>query len=388
MTVKGFAAAAAVALAAASAAAAQEGAEAAAVGAVAFSRQSAPDAEMDAFLEILENAASRAFAERGVSRAEDGASGSRWSFASAARREGADVAWTVEIRDAADGDLLAADAFSAYAGLSARPLLESSAEGAVVAWHKRAMSREKELDRRFPYRLRFASAEDGVAIYLGSAAWGVFLGTIEGGVLEAPYLPLRPGNALVFEAVREGKEPARFVLPAGPVPEPVEVPRLLRIPWNAVAVLASPSRPAGAALSYRRLFREGTSFARADASPWLQFPANPGLPPVLHAEVRAGGGAYLPFASRGLFRMGLGAGIAGILTALPARPDTVAPVGFDLLLDPVCLSYELRFGAWSIVLEQRFPYSFGLPYGFLQRGWLRAGDFGPLHVAFGAQFEW
>ncbi|MBL8968858.1 MAG: hypothetical protein JNG85_17780, partial [Spirochaetaceae bacterium] len=131
-------------------------------------------------------------AARGAARA----SGARWVFIARVSVESRRILWRAAAYDGRDGSLFGADAFSAYAGLSALPLLDASAKG--VATQAAAARAAPERPVPIDYRLAFSSRDEGALVSFGLPGSEAFAaGAIAEGILEAPYLPFMPGERLV-----------------------------------------------------------------------------------------------------------------------------------------------------------------------------------------------
>lgn len=310
----------------------------------------------------------------------------RWVLVARCKIEGDRVLWRAAVYDGSDGSLLGADVFSAYAGLSALPLIAQSASNAMRAaiLARDAPPREEPIQRR----LAFASEDEGASVLLGSAGPGALpLGSIADGRLEAPYLPFRPGQRFLVSVEKGGYWPASFRARVGESDDAIRLPRLMRKTENALVLSYGTGRLLGAAAAYRWYPLPDALYIRGEDSFWAAYDFLPGSRPVLHDEIRLGAGAYLFLPPSSRFRISAGSGLSGIFTLLTASgPDE--RTGFDLCIEPVFYTLEWHWPTWALVLEQRFPYSLGLDCGFLPREWLSLGGKGPIFISLGAMLKW
>lgn len=313
------------------------------------------------------------------------ASGARWVFVARASVVSRRLLWRAAVYDGSDGALYGADAYSAYAGLSALPLLDASAKGAA-----QAAKTARDLPERpspIAHRLSFSSADEGAEVFFGLPGTdAASAGIIAEGLLEAPYFPFMPGERLEIGVDKEGYWPRGLSLKVKPEPETLSLPPLFKetsLAWGANYGIG---RLLGAAASLRWYPLPDRIYLRAENALWAAYDFRPGSRPVLHDELRLGAAAYLFFDPEARFRSSLGLGLSGIATLLTS-PGLADPFAFDLCLEPIFFTLEWHFADWAIVLEQRFPYSLGLDSGLLPRQWLELGGSGPLFVSLGVIFK-
>ncbi|MFA6506248.1 MAG: hypothetical protein WCT14_09130 [Treponemataceae bacterium] len=362
--------------------------------------ESAVDPEFRRFADVASAAAVRAFTSRGVvlktaSVAPEPqavasaavASGGRWAVVLRVRLENRRLFWRISVYDAVSSVLRAADSFSAFAGLTALPVLDSSAESVAQAW--KLVKDDVVPDLPIPFRLRFTSAEAGVAVRFSSAtiaereACVTVLGTSD-----AAYAPFQKTEAVRITLSREGYWSKEIILNKGPVEAPVRLPRLQKKTSDALTVNVGFPRLFGAEAAYRRYVAADVWYLLAADTLWVTTDFRPGSAAVPHDELRLGIGAYLNPNPDSAFRVSVGTGVSGIATWLPKATGYDSQLGFDFLLDPVWFTIEYHQPTWAIVFEQRFPYSLGLTSGFLSPGWARVENGGPSFMSVGVMFKW
>jgi len=280
-----------------------------------------------------------------------------------ARLEGNRVAWRIAVYDARDGAMLGGDAWSAYAGLSALKLIEDSAASGAT---ELARALEAGLPPpRLSEPLTFSSKDEGALVSLGGGSAGASLplGVIEGGLLVAPYLPLRVGERADFTVEREGSYPAFITVRPRDDGKAVHLPRLAPRTRGAFVLSTGRGRLFGLGFEYRPSLIPDFVFLRADNAVWtLARYGLSGAPWVW--EARLGAGLYLT-PPAWPFRLGGATGLASFLTLVPGDG-----VYFDLAFDAFSLLLEYHAGRFSFGLETRIPYSFGLSSGVVSQGWM------------------
>jgi len=299
------------------------------------------------------------------------------------------LSWRIAVYDAESAALVASDAYSAYAGLSALTIIDDSARNAAQAWKKNSDATD-ETATRVETSQDFISRDSGVSVRYGSSASGIFreAGTVEDGKLTGDYTPFAEGAPIHLEVWREGYWTKEAVLPEGVRETPFELPRLHKMTDSAWSWSAGLGRLAGAALSYRWYPRPDRVFFKAENSFWAGTDFMPGASPVLHDELRLGGGVYLQKSRDAKFRYALGTGFSGIATLLTDAPDYDAPTGFDFTLEPLWFTLEYHFPAWAVVFEERIPYALDTGSGFLETGWLTVNGKGPVFFSLGVLYKW
>jgi hypothetical protein len=366
--------------------------------AAAWPRPAATDSEDVSFLHALGSALEGEAERRGlaVSRADFGEAasepqavlaaaaglGARWVLVARGSLEaGGRVSWRASVYDGQGGGLLGSDAFSAYAGLSALPLIEASARRAFEAAWIAKEGEERSLPIGWP--LRFSSGAEGALVSLGE---GLPLGAVRDGALTAPYLPILPGTRLALCQERPGywARCDRLKVPDGEAP--IALPPLYRKTGSAFSLDYGLGRLLGLQASYRRYPLPDLLYLRVSEALWAACDFQPGSSPVYHAETLLGA-AFSPFFSPSVpLRVSIGSGGSGVLTYM-ARKNFETPLFLDLLIEPVFFTIELHFPERAFFIEGRFPYSLGADSGLLPQGWVHVGDGAPLFSA-GVLWKW
>ncbi len=299
------------------------------------------------------------------------------------------LSWRIGIYDAENTTLIAADAFSAYAGLSALAIIDDSSQNVAQSW-KKNRDAPVEIAVMVETSQKFISKDSGVSIRYGSLESGTFreAGTVIEGKLTADYTPFSEGAPIFLEVYREGYWTKELVLPKGVREKPFKLPRLQKITDSAWGWSTGLGRLLGAAVTYRWYPLPDRVFLKAENSFWAATDFKPGSSPVLHDELRLGAGVYLQKEHDAIFRYAAGAGFSGIATWLTGAPGYDVPAGLDFTLEPLWFTLEYHFPTWAIVFEERIPYSLGADSGFLEKGWLTLGGKSPTFFSLGVLYKW
>jgi hypothetical protein len=378
----------------------------------------APASGEDTLLPVLADAAvsalTRAFAAHGVAVAMAGAeapsgaaspvgtdatapaaveaarrSGARWGALIRARIQNRRFLWRISVYDANDSTLRAADSFSAFAGLGALPLLETSSEVVVDDWWSVKDAAPPELPIRYALRFESSGGVGPVEVRFGSKT--VIMraaGVVGEEPLEAAYAPFKAGESIAVELSAPDAWPRTIELKKGPTEKTIVLPPLVRRADGAGSASLEMGRLPGFVLGYRWYPVEDRLFAYAENALWASVGTEKGSRAVLHDELRGGLALYLNPLPDTPFRFTLGAGISGIATFLTEAPGFEAPLGFDLCLEPVRFGFEFHWPEWAIVVTQRMTYSVGLDSGFLHQGWSEFANGFPVFVSVGVLFKW
>jgi hypothetical protein len=313
-----------------------------------------------------------------------GQSSARWTALVRCSVERRRLLWTVAVYDALDGAVIAADAQAAFAGLSALPFIESSAElVARQAWELRA----REIPAQpISYRIRFNSANDGARVSFGSGPSSRDAGIVQDGLLVAPFVAFREGDPVVVSVDQDGYWGRTIVFNLSPEDVEVPLPVLMPRTRHSLGLGLTSSRLFGLTADYRFHLAPDGFFLRAVDSFWLQYAFLPGSIPVLHNETRLGLGAYLFMPRHSRFKLAVGSGVSGIMTlGLPSNFED--RFYFDAVLDALMISLEWHTPRLGFFFEQRMAYSLGLDSGLLRRAWLEP-EVGHLLMTLGVMKRW
>ncbi|HUW69356.1 MAG TPA: hypothetical protein VMX33_03925 [bacterium] len=310
--------------------------------------------------------------------------GARWVAIVRCTIERQRLIWRLAIFDFIDGAMIAADAQGTFAGLSAMPLLEASA--ARVAHDAQTQRKRVAPGNPIQYRFRFTSGDEGAQVAFGTGDASRPAGSIEDGILVAPFVAFREGDPVVITVAKDGYWPRTTVFTTSGTDNPIKLPVLMPMSRTALSIGLTAARLLGASADYRYYLLPDSIFLRGGDSLWLQYTYTGGSIPVLHDELRLGLGAYLFTPPYSRFRFAAGTGLSGIATLLlpAAMTDRFY---FDLSLDAMWLSFEWHMPNWAVFMEQRVSYSFGLDSGLLSRGWLRSDD-GLMGLTAGVMLKW
>ncbi len=312
----------------------------------------------------------------------------RWVAVVQSKTETMRLAWRIHVYDSFNGALRAADAYTAFPGLTALPIIEDSIRSVAAAWESKVLE-DADAEYLVDFNQEFVSKDNGAQVHFGAADASIRVsGRVEKGSLTAPFVPFRQGDPVLLEVTREGYWPASFSLPQGLQPMPIELPRLWRKTQTAWGVNAGLGRLPGAALSFRWYPDPDRFFIKAENAFWVYRSFIPGTASSYRNEFRIGPGLYLQSRKDVPFRYAVGTGLSFIGTWLTDAPGYRVPMGFDILCEPLWFTLEYHFYRWAFVFEQRIPYSFGAENGFLEQGWLELNNAGPLFFSLGVMVKW
>jgi len=325
-----------------------------------------------------------AAADEQMAAAIHDAGGARWVAIVRCTIERQRLVWRLAIFDFIDGALIAADSQGTFAGLSAMSLLEASA--ARVARDAQLQRKRVAPGNPIQYRFRLASGDEGAQVSFGTGDGSRPAGSIEDGMLVAPFVAFREGDPVVITVAKEGFWPRTTVFTTAGTDDPIKLPVLMPRTAQSLSAGLTAARLLGASADYRYYLMPDSLFIRGGDSLWLQYAFTVGSIPVMHDELRLGFGAYLFTPPYARFRFAAGTGLSGIATLLLPASMTDR-FYFDLSLDAVWLSFEWHMPRWALFLEQRVSYSFGLDSGLLSRGWLKSDD-GLMGLTAGVMLKW
>lgn len=311
-------------------------------------------------------------------------SGARWVAIVRCAVERQRLVWRLAVFDFIDGAVVAADTQGTFAGLSAMPMLEASA--ALVTRDAQAQRKRVAPGKPIQYRFRFVSSDEGASVSFGTGDASRPAGTVEGGLLVAPFVAFREGDPVVITVAKDGYWPRTTVFATSATDDPIRLPALMPMTRQALSVGLTSARLLGASADYRYYLAPDSIFVRGGDSLWLQYTYSAGSVPVIHDELRLGCGAYLFTPPYSRLRFAAGTGLSGVATLLLPASMTDR-FFFDLSLDAVWLSFEWNTPRWALFIEQRVTYSLGLDSGLLRRGWLKT-DNGIIGMTAGVLFKW
>ena len=299
------------------------------------------------------------------------------------------VNWRATVFDMADGAIVASDAGTAFAGLSAMSAIDESAARVV---RDAASQRDRPLpEETIDYRLTFRSQDEGARIFFGEGRDSFFAGTVVDGVMVAPYMPFTEGEDIIITITSPTGWPRTVTI------QPPEEGKAIRLPamkvrsTHTLGLGTTIGRLLGVAADYRYHLSPDVVFLRAGAHFWVQ-PTDSGLDPASapswprHSELRLGLGYYPLLAPDSFFKLGTGFGISAMRTRL-VSDALVADTFMDISLDGPWLTLEFHLPRLAVYLEQRAGYSFGVTGGLLRQGWWRTGTM-PMLVGAGAILKW
>jgi hypothetical protein len=321
---------------------------------------------------------------------EAGASGDAWTATIRLGLARSRISYRVSVFEAREGALVAAEAFSTYAGLGALPLMaESARRAAAKAAGYRASIDPAERSggpRIIPYRIAVVSRDEGATVGVRDPVGGeaISAGIIEGGRLSLPYLPIEEGSRILIELSAAGKNPSTMSAVVGAEPMTLAAPRLSRIERQALSVETGPGRLIGLGLGYRLFLRPDWIFAFLDGRAFAGYDFLPRSFPVYHAELWLGLGSYVISRPGSPLRLGLCAG-AGSLFSSSAAIGEGDRAFVDLALIPLEGFAECRLvDSLSLRLSARSAFSLGLDSGLVARGWMGS----PLPLLFSLGLSW
>jgi hypothetical protein len=145
------------------------------------------------------------------------AAGTRWAAVASVEVADKRIAYSFRIYDATEIALVASAGFSAYAGLTALPLMADSANAVASKTAAYRSSVSRGVGVPIQYRITVTSPDEGASVSIGAAgAWGSRpLGTIVGGALLLPYIPFKKGTKIVISLSEKGKAPIDIPIELG-----------------------------------------------------------------------------------------------------------------------------------------------------------------------------
>jgi hypothetical protein len=302
------------------------------------------------------------------------AAGCGWAAAASLALEGDRLAYTLLVYDATDTALAASTGFSAFAGLSALPLMAEGAESVASKLAAYRASAERAAGPQVKYRITLTSPDDGASVRIGEREVGV----IEGGKLVLPYIPFERGSRIVITVSAKNRIPQEIPIRLGDEPTAVAAPALRKAAREEILLGTGPGRLLGLSTTYRAFIRPEWSFFFLDAKFFASYDFAHGSVPMLHFESWGGIGSYLLFPPESSFRLGACVGAGYILSA---SAKALGSAFTDPALIPMQIFFEYRPSRGPAYwLSVRGGYALG-GSGLLDRGWIGNG---PSDISFGA----
>jgi len=303
------------------------------------------------------------------------AAGAGWVAVTAVATAADRMVYRAAVYDAGDGSLVAADAFSVYAGLSALSLIADSARNIAARAAAYRDASRRGSSRPIVYRIAVTSPDEGASVYLGGTGSKAAIpaGRIRDGKLLLPYFSIPEGTRIGIGVEAPGKLPARVEAMAGREPLVVELPALAAIPRRSLLAGTGTGRLLGAGLAYRDFFSREWSFFFLEDDVFALSDFRPGSAPLIRNDLWMGFGWYLYFPPESRFRAGFAAGL-GLLSSLATGDMGSSRLFVDLALIPAELFAEWRLdGKSGIWISLRSSFSFGVSGGLYPYGWMMDG---------------
>lgn len=344
---------------------------------------------LDSIIQVAETSPSP---EEILALAKD--AGARWVFGAASSFDGTRMAWTGTAWDGGDASVFGYDSYASRPGPAALPLIEDSAHRLLAN-----LDRLARLDKatEAPGRsLFFTSQDEDARIGLGSGkvlpsaklvmdGTEVELGTIAGGELHTPSLPLKPGQALTITVQKEGFWPLVTkvkVKDKGAIP----LPKLMPLTAKSWGVDYGLGRLLGAEFLFRAYTLPDQVFLELATAPYISYDFMPGSYPVFHQEYGMSIFFTPFFRPEAKFRLVLGTGAQFYFTAMTA-PNVDSRFAGDIVLAPIQVGLEYHGPKLALFLRARGLYSLGLSGGALDRDWLMVGPRELPSLSLGALFK-
>ncbi len=287
------------------------------------------------------------------------------------------IAYSVRVFDASEAGLVASAGFSAYAGLSALPLMADSA--AAVAT-KAAAYRDSTTDTLVApvqYRIRVSSPDEGASVRIGDtgSSGSRELGTIKNGTLDFPYIPFHKGAKIVVSISAKDRIPLDIPITLGEDAPDIVAPALQKQDKKDLLLGTGPGRLLGLGITYRLYLIPGWDFLFFNERLFAGYDFSPTSIPVVHLETWEGIGSYLLFPPQSRFRLGADIGWGILLSFTSASSSSFsASVFADIALIPMeaFLEYRLKSDV-SVWVSARGEFSVSAS-GLLGWGWVGNGQ--------------
>ncbi|MEJ5189708.1 MAG: hypothetical protein WHT84_10900, partial [Breznakiellaceae bacterium] len=118
---------------------------------------------------------------------------SRWLVVVRTYRERTRFSWYMGIYDGLSQSLVVSDSSFLFPGLSALPQLDETVGRILASWKEKQKEPIKPIEV-VEHRQLFKGTQQGISVFFGDSAQGVAVGTLEGGMVLAPYVPFEAGR--------------------------------------------------------------------------------------------------------------------------------------------------------------------------------------------------
>ena len=304
------------------------------------------------------------------------AAGARWAAFASFDVTDKRIAYTLRVYDAQENALVASAGFSAYAGLTALPLIEDGAKAIAAKTAAYRDSARKPGGGPVQYRISVSSPDEGASVYIGGQAGtgSRAAGTIRDGELLLPYVPFEKGTRIVIGIVAKDRLPTEVPVVLGDEAPSISVPALRKADRGNLLIGTGPGRLLGLGATYRIFMRPDWNFIFVNERIFAGYDFSPGSIPLVHAETWEGIGSYLLFPPQSPFRLGACIGCGFLLSFSPAAsPTSDSSVFVDVAIIPIEGFFEYRFKTGpTLWFSVRGSYSIS-PSGLLGVGWIGNG---------------
>jgi hypothetical protein len=304
------------------------------------------------------------------------AAGSAWAAVASFEIADKRIAYSLRVYDARQAALAASAGFSAFAGITALPLMDDSAKSvaAKTAAYRGSASRGEGGPVR--YRISLSSPDEGASVSIGAAKdqGSRSVGVVEGGSLLLPYIPFDKGTEVVISLSGKGMESIDIPIALGDAAPKVAAPALRKTDGENFLVGTGPGRLLGLGLTYRVYTRPDWNFIFVNDRLFAGYDFNLTSVPLLHLETWYGLGWYLLFPPTSPFRLGASIG-GGFLFSFSSAssPTSAYSVFLDTALMPIEGFFEYRFrNGPTVWLSVGGSYSINSS-GLLGQGWIGEG---------------
>jgi hypothetical protein len=269
----------------------------------------------------------------------------RWVFAIQTVFDDNRLSWFFSVYDGEEDIIRVSESSHAliYAGLSSLNTISDSVRDFTVNWYSSFPQQEFGGFFAVTVSQGFTSRQNGVDIYYGGEKDGLFAGTINGGYMEAEFVPFARDLPVYGVAAKKGYWSSPFVLPVGITGTPVKIPILYKKTRQTAALMTEIRDGAAAAdFEYRFNFVPDRFFLRGDLVFWYGGSGRLGYDRFF-TELRAGPGVYLQPKTNMRLRFLAG----GNICVLIADGSDVYGLGW--------FGLEFHFPLWALAAEYHTP---------------------------------